>query len=90
MTPTVNILIKLSDMHKRKSAERKSVFGLLQGKVSKQEANYRYPQSGVKTSCIECTHFLREGSEISDCRRVAGPVAAEDVCDLFAAKTVDG
>lgn len=69
---------------------RAEVVGRLQGKVSKQDANYRVGDKGSKQLCGECVHYLSPSQSTSSCRRVAGPVAAEDTCDLFAARAVEG
>lgn len=63
----------------------------LQGKVGKEEANYRASdEEKSKESCFECVHFLSPGNEISACRRVAGVVYATDICDLYATRPTEG
>jgi len=60
------------------------VISRLGGKVTKDEATYR-PQSNTdsKECCMECEHYAEHGQPTSECRRVAGPVSAEGLCDLW-------
>lgn len=69
---------------------RAEVADRLKGKLSKEEANYR-PQQNVedKSSCRECEHYLDPEESSSLCRRVAGSVEADDICDLWVARTED-
>lgn len=69
---------------------RGEVVDRLTGKVGKEDANYRASdQVNSKESCFECEHYLSPGQESSSCRRIAGVVHAEDVCDLFAARPTE-
>jgi hypothetical protein len=70
------------------NARRKAdVVGRLEGKLSKEEANYR-PQDNTesKKTCFDCVYYENEGEAISMCKRVAGMVEANDLCDLWAAR----
>lgn len=61
---------------------RQEVVDRLSGnKVSKETANYRVGKGS--DICFECEHYLITGAPSSNCRRVLGPVEAQDTCDLF-------
>ncbi len=51
---------------------------------TKAEANYR-PAGTSQTACWSCRHFQR--GHPNTCRKVAGPIDPEAVCDLWQAKT---
>ena len=65
---------------------RSTVVDRLAGKAAKSDVEYRPSHKDTKSSCAECEHYLNPGQEHSSCRRVAGAVAANDVCDLFVAR----
>ncbi len=62
---------------------RKFIAERLAGKISKEDANYRNSQSNSKEMCGECDYYQFPGQPTSNCKRVAGVVEAEDVCDYF-------
>jgi len=81
----------MKDIYAPDKRRRAYVVDRLTGKVSKEEANYRpHDNAETKDTCAECEHYLIPGQENSSCRRVAGIVRAEDTCDLFAARAVEG
>jgi len=62
---------------------RRDIVARLSGeKVTKELANYRAGKG--RTVCMECAHYESPESTAAGCRRVIGPVEAQDVCDLFA------
>lgn len=67
--------------------DRRVVIDRLSGKTSKEDANYRdADERQTKETCFECEHYLSPGEAEAACRRVAGIVYAQDVCDLFVAR----
>lgn len=70
---------------------KKEVADRLNGKKSKEEANYR-PQRNAESvkSCFDCSYYTNEGEPQSACTKVAGIVEAEDICDLWEARTPTG
>lgn len=69
---------------------RAVVVDRLSGKLSKEDANYRPAKElESKESCAECEHYLIPGSASSSCRRVAGIVSGEGLCDLFVVRPTE-
>lgn len=68
---------------------RLEVLERLGGKITKSEAELRPAGRNTKINCAECVHFLLPGNPTSSCRRVAGVVYAETVCDLFAPRETE-
>ena len=62
---------------------RDEVKDRLGNKVTKESVNYRPKTQESIESCAECGHYLSPGSDNSSCRRIAGIVYAEDICDMF-------
>ena len=78
---------KTSKQVRQEVTDRKVVVvDRLAGKSAKADVDYRPSHKESKSSCAECEHFLSPGNETSSCRRVAGAVFANDVCDLFVAR----
>lgn len=69
---------------------RGTVIDRLSGKTSKQDVGYRPAKEGEKESCAECIYFTQPGQDTSSCVRVAGVVYAEDTCDIFASRPIEG
>jgi len=70
------------------TSERKKYVGdLLNEKASRERANYRQQQNtDNKEMCFDCEWYKQPGEMESACAKVAGPVAARDVCDFWTSR----
>lgn len=89
MKISIEILNAAKDFRERPARRKREVVDRLSGKTSKQQVNYRPASSDVKSSCSECEHYQFPGQDTSNCRRVAGVVEAEDICDIFVARMAE-
>lgn len=73
------------------SRRKREVVDRFHGKRSRDEVNYR-PQRDSESvkSCFDCQYYTDEGEPQSACEKVAGMVEAEDICDLWEARTSEG
>lgn len=62
----------------------------LSGKVSKEDANYRPAEHDTKESCAECHYYTAPGEPQASCRRVAGSIQGDLLCDYFEARKEEG
>lgn len=78
-------------LRKRPGEQRRGVvIDRLSGKLAKTDSGYRPAGHETKAMCAECTHFLLPGNSVSSCRRVAGIVQHDGVCDLFTPREAEG